>query len=102
MPFLDQPMDSLSAYHILPILLPAHVDRTNVINALKQKRIQSSIHYPPFWDFSAYKGQFSPKQAPIVAQICEKQLTLPLFPTMTRAEVDKVTRALLQALEQNL
>ena len=98
MPFSDQPTGSLSAYHILPVLLPAHIDRVAVINALKEKRIQSSIHYPPFWNFTAYEGQFSPKQAPIVAQICERQLTLPLFPTMTKAEVDQVTAVLLQAV----
>ncbi len=98
MPFSDQPTGSLSAYHILPVLLPAHTDRVAVINALKEKRIQSSIHYPPFWNFTAYEGQFSPKQAPIVAQICERQLTLPLFPTMTKAEVDQVTTVLLQAV----
>ena len=98
MPFSDQPMGSLSAYHILPVLLPVHIDRVAVINALKEKRIQSSIHYPPFWNFTAYGGLFSPEQAPIVAQICERQLTLPLFPTMTKAEVDQVTAVLLQAV----
>ena len=98
MPFSEQPTGSLSAYHILPILLPVHIDRVAVINALKEKRIQSSIHYPPFWNFTAFEGQFSPKQAPIVAQICERQLTLPLFPTMTKAEVDQVTTILLQTV----
>ncbi len=95
MPFEDQPMESLSAYHILPVLLPADIDRISVINALKEKRIQSSIHYPPFWNFTAYEGQFSPEQAPIVAQICERQLTLPLYPTMTKAQVDQVCNELL-------
>lgn len=98
MPFSDQPTGSVSAYHILPVLLPVHIDRAAVINALKEKRIQSSIHYPPFWNFAAYEGQFSPEQAPIVSKISERQLTLPLFPTMTKAEVDKVTTALLQTV----
>lgn len=101
MPFAEQPASSSSAYHILPILLPANIDREVVINDLKNKRIQSSIHYPPFWNFSAYEGQFLPSQAPIVAQICKSQLTLPLFPTMTFDEVDQVTEALLWSVEQN-
>ena len=100
MPFSEQPAESSSAYHILPILLPGHINRVAVINDLKRKRIQSSIHYPPFWDFAAYEGQFSPSQAPIVARICKSQLTLPLFPTMTFDEVDQVTTALLQSIEQ--
>ena len=43
-----QPDDSISAYHILPVLLPDKCDRLEVINALKEKKIQTSIHYPPF------------------------------------------------------
>ena len=99
MPFEDQPVNARSVHHILPVLLPENADRIAVIGALKDKKIQSSIHYPPFWDFSAYKGQFSPDDAPITAKICSRQLTLPLFPTMTNSEVDQVTEALLEALK---
>ena len=81
------------------MLLPEGADRVAVIGTLKENRIQSSIHYPPFWDFSAYKGQFSPDDSPITADICNRQLTLPLFPTMTDGEVDQVTEALLEALK---
>lgn len=98
-PFENQATKFTSVYHILPVLLPEKTNRLAVIGALKEKRIQSSIHYPPFWNFTSYEGQFSPKQAPIVAQICERQLTLPLFPTMTTKEVDQVTKVLLQAIK---
>ena len=97
-PFGDQPSNATSVYHILPVLLPESADRIAVIGALKEKRIQSSIHYPPFWDFTAYKGQFSPNDSPVTADICRRQLTLPLFPTMTEHEVDQVCNALLAAL----
>ena len=99
MPFEDQLENTKSVYHILPVLLPENADRVAVIGALKDKKIQSSIHYPPFWNFSAYKGQFSPDDAPITAKICSRQLTLPLFPTMTNGEVDQVTEALSEALK---
>ncbi|MDA9956692.1 DegT/DnrJ/EryC1/StrS family aminotransferase [Gammaproteobacteria bacterium] len=98
-PFPKQASNLQSVYHILPVLLPKEADRVAVIGTLKENRIQSSIHYPPFWDFSAYKGQFSPDDSPITADICNRQLTLPLFPTMTDGEVDQVTEALLEALK---
>ena len=98
MPFEKQASNFTSVYHILPVLLPEKTDRVAVIGALKEKRIQSSIHYPSFWDFTAYKGQFSPNDSPVTAEICRRQLTLPLFPTMTEDEVDKVCNALLEAL----
>lgn len=98
-PFEAQPEQIKSVYHILPVLLSEGTDRVTVIGALKEKGIQSSIHYPPFWDFTAYKGQFSPNDSPITAEICRRQLTLPLFPTMTNEEVDQVTNALIEALK---
>jgi dTDP-4-amino-4,6-dideoxygalactose transaminase len=98
MPFEHQESNFISVCHILPVLLPEKTDRVAVIGALKEKRIQSSIHYPPFWDFTAYKGQFSPNDSPVTADICRRQLTLPLFPTMTEAEVDQVCNALLEEL----
>ena len=65
---------------------------------MKHKKIQTSIHYPPFWSFSAYQGQFTSNDSPITSNIAQRQLTLPLFPTMLEDEVDKVCDALLDAL----
>ena len=100
-PFEEQPRNIESVYHILPILLPEGTDRVLVIGALKEKGIQSSIHYPPFWDFSAFKGQFEQDDSPITAEICSRQLTLPLFPSMTDQEVDQVTSALIEAINES-
>jgi dTDP-4-amino-4,6-dideoxygalactose transaminase len=97
-PFASLPSDNVSAYHILPVLLPAGCNRTAVIESLKAKGIQSSIHYPPFWNFTAYAGQSSPDDAPVAASICDRELTLPLFPSMTDDEVDVVTSSLLESL----
>jgi dTDP-4-amino-4,6-dideoxygalactose transaminase len=97
-PFDAQSATTKSVYHILPVLLPPGTDRVMIISALKEQGIQSSIHYPPFWDFAAYKGKFSPNDSPITAEICRRQLTLPLFPTMTDEEVDQVTQALIEVL----
>lgn len=96
-PFENQSSNAISVYHILPVLLPESLNRVAVIGALKERGIQSSIHYPPFWDFSAYQGQFSAADAPVTAEICRRQLTLPMFPTMTEGEVDQVCHTLLEA-----
>lgn len=97
-PFKNMSHDKVSAFHILPVLLPSGVDRVSVITKLKENGIQSSIHYPPFWDFSAYKDDFSSSDSPNTAIICQRELTLPLFPTMTNKEVDLVTKILLESL----
>lgn len=97
-PFKKQSESLKSVYHILPVLLPENTDRVEVIEAMKHKKIQTSIHYPPFWSFSAYQGQFTSNDSPITSNIAQRQLTLPLFPTMLEDEVDKVCDALLDAL----
>ncbi|MBT7543832.1 MAG: DegT/DnrJ/EryC1/StrS family aminotransferase [Kordiimonadaceae bacterium] len=97
-PFSQMPFDHESVYHIMPILLPVGCERKLVIDSLKAKGIQSSIHYPPFWSFSAYKDQFLAADTPVASEICERELTLPLFPTMTDEEVDLVTLELLNAI----
>ena len=97
-PFPHLPANHRSAYHILPVLLPSSVSRNSVIESLKTKGIQSSIHYPPFWDFTAYAGQFSPTDTPVAAEICRRELTLPLYPSMTDEQVDLVTTTLQESL----
>lgn len=99
-PFHDQSkLNTLkSVFHILPILLPKNVKRVEVIEYLKKSGIQSSIHYPPFWDFKAYEGQFSKNDYPVTSEICDRQLTLPLYPTMKKHEVDSVVNKLLEAI----
>lgn len=97
-PFVNLPDDNKAVYHILPVLLPIGVDRKTVIETLKSKGIQSSIHYPPFWSFTAYSGQFIPQDTPITSEICERELTLPLYPTMADEDVDFVTTALLEGV----
>ena len=98
MPFSKLADDEESAYHILPVLLPDGCDRKATIESLKSKGIQSSIHYPPFWNFAAYTGECCPECVPVAAKICGQELTLPLYPTMTDEEVDMVTTALLEAV----
>ena len=51
--------------------------------------IQSSIHYPAFRDFRAFRD-IGLNHAPIAEDIAKRELTLPLYPTMSFSEVDLV------------
>ena len=50
------------------------------MNYLKKKGIQTSIHYPAFHTFLAYKSLIKRGELPIVDEICDRELTLPLHP----------------------
>jgi dTDP-4-amino-4,6-dideoxygalactose transaminase len=97
MPFLN--LENIeSVYHIFPILLDKNIDRISLIGKLKDAGIQSSIHYPAFKDFTAFKD-IGLNEAPIAEEIATRELTLPLYPTMTLDEVDLVCDSLKKSLE---
>jgi len=81
------------SYHIFPILLSKSVDRQAVMAGLKDQGIQSSIHYPSFQGFTAYREAGLP-DTPIASDISSRELTLPLFPTMTFEQVEFVCSTL--------
>lgn len=99
-PFSELELLPTAAYHIMPVLLPEKSDRNRVISKLREQGIQTSIHYPPFWNFTAYGEQTNPADAPNVAMICDRELTLPLFPTMSEEQVTLVVSALLSAIDE--
>jgi dTDP-4-amino-4,6-dideoxygalactose transaminase len=84
-------------YHIFPILLDRSVDRASVIAGLKEHGIQSSIHYPPFQEFTAYR-ESDLTDTPIALDISKRELTLPLFPTMSFDQVELVCATLKRVL----
>jgi len=85
-------------YHIMPVLLSDSIDRTAVIESMKQDGIQTSIHYPAIQNFSAYKGKVN--STPKAEYVCAHELTLPLYPDMTDEEVDIVCDALIRGIEK--
>jgi dTDP-4-amino-4,6-dideoxygalactose transaminase len=85
--------DRNSSYHIFPVLLPEICDRRKIIGMLKDKGIQTSIHYPAFNDFTFYK-KIIKEDLKIANEISERVLTLPLYPDMNFDDVQYVSESL--------
>jgi len=99
-PFID--LENIEpVYHIFPILLSPKIDRVWLIGELKNLKIQSSIHYPAFKNFTAFRD-IGLNPAPIAEDIANRELTLPLYPTMSLDEVDLVCDALKFILEKEV
>ena len=79
-------------YHIMPILLSEGVDRQQVIASLAEQGVQSSVHYPFIPGFTAYRGVKG--YVPKCQEVSQRELTLPLYPTMTIEQVDYVCASL--------
>ena len=98
-PWKKPSSDRLPAYHIFPVLLPEGVDRKKIMEALRVRGIQTSVHYPAFRQFSYYRPLIAQRLA-LAEQISQRVLTLPLYPTMTEREVHSVNAALAEALSE--
>ncbi len=86
-----------SAAHLLTALLPSGTDRPAFMEAMKAQGIQTSIHYPPIHTFTAYRAG-AKYSLPITEEVAAREVTLPLYPTMTDEDVWMVVEAVAQAL----
>ena len=91
--FLGQP-----AFHLLPILLPAGVERKYFMDHMKEAGIQTSIHYPPIHQFSYYRGRYGDLHLPLTEELAAREVTLPLYPTMSEADINLVVTSVRNAL----
>jgi len=99
-PFCNFDKQTISAYHILPILLPKKIDRKKISNFLKNNGVQTSIHYPSFWSFKEYKNIFEENLFPNTQEITSRELTLPLYPTMDKKNIKFVCDLLIGYLNE--
>jgi dTDP-4-amino-4,6-dideoxygalactose transaminase len=68
--------------------------RTEAADRLRAARIQTSLHYPCIADFSAFTPARSDGLEATRA-FCGRALTLPLYPGLAKAGVDRVCDVLM-------
>jgi len=84
------------AHHIFTVVVGEGVDRDAVRAVLRERGIQTSLHYPPAHRFAIYAD--GAPELPLTDAYAAHAITLPLFATMTDAQQDLVVEALAQAL----
>jgi dTDP-4-amino-4,6-dideoxygalactose transaminase len=87
-----------STYHIMPVLLPEHVDRQDVVDRLRMHGIQTTIHYRPVHTLTLYREMFPDLSLPRTEAFAARELTIPLHPAITAAEAESVVVALAAAV----
>jgi dTDP-4-amino-4,6-dideoxygalactose transaminase len=97
LPFGDPEAQASSSHHLEVVLLPAGANRAEVRERLEGDRIQTSVHYPPIHRFSTY-AELSGRALPQTDAVADRILTLPLYPSMSDAQVDLVAGSLREAL----
>jgi dTDP-4-amino-4,6-dideoxygalactose transaminase len=87
-----------TAAHLMPVLLPIGMDRQRIMDYLRRGGIQTSIHYPPIHHFSYYLKKFPGVILPKTEEFCDRELTLPLHPSLTEDDVNSVVESLRKAI----
>jgi dTDP-4-amino-4,6-dideoxygalactose transaminase len=96
-----------SNWHMFQVVLPMErlhaigMSRALVMEKLKEMQIGSGVHYPLITNFELYKKLgYQASDTPIAQRISEGILTLPLFPSMTNRDVERVVHALKTILKE--
>ncbi len=89
-----------SAHHLMPVLLPEGASREAVMEAMKARGVQTSVHYTPIHRFSHHGASDRVRKEGLsrTDAIAGRELTLPLHPRMQDADVDAVCEALAASL----
>ncbi len=90
--------DHPTSGHIMPVVLPPGCDRAAVMAAMRAAAVQTSVHYPPIHQFTYYRERFGDIRLPHTEQFSSRELTLPLHPALSLADIDRVVSALREAL----
>jgi dTDP-4-amino-4,6-dideoxygalactose transaminase len=98
MPFPDPAAHERSSHHLAVVLLPEGVDRVAVRERLNEQRIQTSVHYPPIHQFTAYEELGGRRQLPRTDAVADRVVTLPLYAAMSDEQVETVVRELVAAV----
>ena len=89
-------------WHMFQPLLPEGVERGAFIAAMKEQAIGVGVHYPALHLFGLYrKLGWQEGDFPHAERIGRRTVTLPLFPAMADADVDRVCQALPIALTKS-
>ena len=90
------------AWHLYPVLIKEARKRDAVFTLMRAANIGVNIHYIPVYRHSFYRNRYpkiGPAHFPFTEKVFSGELTLPLFPGMTRNDVVDVVYALSSALE---
>ncbi|HEY4212906.1 MAG TPA: DegT/DnrJ/EryC1/StrS aminotransferase family protein [Steroidobacteraceae bacterium] len=81
-------------WHMFHLVLPERITRAQFMQEMLDRKIGLGFHYAAIHLFTLYrKLGFHEGMFPIAERVCRQIVTLPLFPTMGEADVERVVAA---------
>jgi dTDP-4-amino-4,6-dideoxygalactose transaminase len=94
-PGLVIPACASEAEHVFHQFVIRTADRDGLRRFLDARRIGTAIHYPvPVHRQPAYQGRTFSDALPRTEKVCSEIVSLPMFPQLTDADVDRVSSAI--------
>ncbi|MGD9650300.1 MAG: DegT/DnrJ/EryC1/StrS family aminotransferase [Dongiaceae bacterium] len=92
------------AWHLYTPLIESPMGRDGFIEAMKEENIGLGLHYTAAHLFTYYRERFGYKQGqfPNTENAASKICSLPLFPTMTSAEQERVIAAMAKIFKKRM
>ena len=90
-----------SNWHMFQVVLPARVKRAAFMAKMRERGVAVGVHYPAIHLFSLYRSLgWREGQYPNAERIGAGIATLPLFPAMGNADIERVCEAAKRTLSQ--
>jgi len=90
-----------NSYHLYPIKVKDWKTRSEIFNYLKTKDIFCQVHYIPVYMHPYYKNLgYTQGLCPMAEEFYQREISLPLFPSMTNKEINKVIENTFSALKE--
>jgi dTDP-4-amino-4,6-dideoxygalactose transaminase len=88
-----------SNWHMFHLVLPERMTRAEFMQRMHDVKIGVGFHYAAIHLFTLYRKRgFKEGMFPVAERVCRQIVTLPLFPTMTHADVERVVEAVTSIL----
>ena len=85
--FVPPEQDAGHVYHLFPVLAE---NRDALQSHLKQHGVETLVHYPVPIPRQAALALEAPRHCPIAEDVCNRVLSLPLYPSLDASAVDQV------------
>ena len=95
-PYRDDEVDTSSCY-VMPVMLDDAECASRCARSCSSSSVQTSVLYPAIHEFTAFEGSVR-GPLPRAELAARTELTLPLYPTLTEADQDRVVHVLRESL----
>jgi perosamine synthetase len=101
---IELPVELLECKHVYQmytIKLADGIDRTAFLKFLRDKEIGASVHFDPPVHLQHYyrAGSFDTRELKVTEMVAKRIVTLPMYPTMTREQLDFMVGNIYEAIK---